>query len=324
MRRAPTCQGDPMTPLVCPHCHAACAPPPGYAGQPLVCPTCSKLMLPAAPVALVVSASPAAQEVPLAGPLAPPVEYANEATQEFPAASSPSEYTSQRTRAGSRQLSCLLLLLLMTACGMFLLAATAVAYAIVARARGHSIVSPLDPESPLWSSDGFGWSEPQWTPAQDNILRVGPASVKVVRVEIGEARGKDTAGNVVISEGNFLHIVLRIKNDTPLPLEYRSWYGNDFSDAAKRNPLRVQLTDDAQRPYGWVLFDDVERVRWHTPSETIAPRRSVEDVIIFQLPPGVTKQGIQFLRLTLPAAAVGYRAGYYRFEIPRAMIEGIR
>ena len=138
-------------------------------------------------------------------------------------------------------------------------------------------------------------------------------------------RGKDAAGNVIISEGDFLQVLVRVENNTPLPLNYRSWYGNDFTESAgvKHAAQRVQLHDDAKRPYRWVLFDDVERVRWHIPQASIPPRKTAEDVIIFELPPGATKKNIQFLRLELPAAAVGFRDEYYRFEIPREMIEGI-
>jgi hypothetical protein len=263
-----------------------------------------------------------AHEVPLAGPASPPhVASTHEITDvDYVDDEAPAAETIGRPPS-SRRNQWLLLLLLLVSCGMFLLAATAVGYVLVRRQQGDAN-SPSSDE-PFWESIGPSTRNVEWTQAPGNSVRAGPARVEVVRAEIGEARGKDAAGNVIISDGDFLQILIRIENNTPLPLEYRSWYGNDFANPGESQPLRVKLTDDEQRTYAWVLFDDVERVRWHTPQATILPRKTVEDVIIFELPPGATKEKLKYVRLELPAAAVGYRAGYYRFEIPRSMIEGL-
>jgi hypothetical protein len=259
-------------------------------------------------------------EVPLASPGALPSSAAHSA----PAAElveSPEPTAAPR----SRVFAWLTLMTLLLACGMFLLAAVAVGYVVVTRASGASGGNPFRASASNWSAGSGSSSSTEWHLAQDRAITVGPASVRIVRVEIGEARGKDAAGNVIISDGDYLQVLLRIENRTPAPLEYRSWYGNEFpeSPTTNKNALRVRLHDDAGRDYSWVIFDDVKRVRWHTPQASIPPRKSVDDVIVFQLPPGATKANLKSLRIELPAAAVGFRSGYYRFEIPRSMIEGL-
>ncbi len=258
-----------------------------------------------------------AGEAPLASPAAPPSLPQHDSATDYAETAEivddgPTALEAPRGR--SRVVAWLLLMTFLLACGMFLVAATAVGYVVMQRSQGQT------------GESVFGSSVSNWGGGPTaSAITVGPASVRIIRVEIGEARGKDAEGNVVISDGDYLQVLLRIENRTPVPLEYRSWYGNDFPESSTntQNALRVRLTDAADRSYSWVIFDDVERVRWHTPQATIPPRKSVDDVIVFQLPPGATKANLQSLRLELPAAAVGFRAGYYRFEIPRSMIEGL-
>ena len=157
----------------------------------------------------------------------------------------------------------------------------------------------------------------RWLPAGEGALRLGKTKIEIVRAEWSEARGKDASGTVIISDERYLHVILRAENTGVEPIDYRSWYGNDFpvSDGA----VRVRLTDNFDREYPWVIFNDVERVRWHLPTATIEPRKYIEDVIIFEVPPEIDRSGVEYLRLSLPAAALG-REGFYYFELPRDMI----
>lgn len=282
-------------------------------------------------MAMPVGAGYGSPEVPLAGPVSPPSyaanaphgQFSNHAAVDDSAAPYAEDAAPIVRRSG--RFRALIVLLLLFAAGALLLGAAAVTVAIIARARGQAIPNPLGGKTSYWPAGEAAPAVPRFTPAKGHSVRLGPARVEIVRVEIGEARGKDSDGNVIISDGDFLQILVRVENNTPLPLDYRSWYGNDFTESSgvKHAAQRVVLHDDAQRAYRWVLFDDVERVRWHTPKASIPPRKTVEDVIIFELPAGATKDNIKFLRLELPAAAVGFRDEYYRFEIPREMIEGL-
>ena len=157
----------------------------------------------------------------------------------------------------------------------------------------------------------------RWLPAGEGALRLGKTKVEVVRAEWSEARGKDASGMVIISDQRFLHVILRIENTDLEPIEYHSWYGNDFP--LRDGAVRVRLTDNVGRDYPWVIFDDLERVRWHLPLATIEPRKYIEDVIIFEVPPEIDRGSVEYLRLSLPAAALG-REGFYYFELPRDMI----
>lgn len=158
----------------------------------------------------------------------------------------------------------------------------------------------------------------QWRDVEEGGLTLGPARVEIVRAEFGETRGRDASGTVIISDRDYLSIIVRIENYGLQPLHYRSWYGNEFS--AAQTKVRVRLWDDADRQYPWILFDDVVSVRWHTPSAEVETGKKIEDVIIFDLPETVDRDGVKSLRLELPAAAVGQK-GFYHFELPRSMIE---
>ncbi len=158
----------------------------------------------------------------------------------------------------------------------------------------------------------------EWRDAEGGGLTLGTARVEIVRAEFGETRGRDAAGTVVISDRQYLSIIVRIENYGQTPLHYHSWYGNEFSVADTK--VRVRLWDDAKRQYPWILFDDVVSVRWHTPSAEIEPGKKIEDVIIFDLPESLDRDSVKSLRIELPAAAVG-QEGFYHFELPRSMIE---
>ena len=157
-----------------------------------------------------------------------------------------------------------------------------------------------------------------WLRVGEGAILLGKTQVQVMRAEWGEARGKDEYGAVVISDEQYLQIIVRVENNSSEPIHYRSWYGNEFP--TDDGVLRVELHDQLQRDIPWKVFEEFERVRWHLPEATIEPWKMIEDVIIFQLPPDVDPATVEYVRLSLPAAALG-REGFYYFELPRDMIE---
>jgi hypothetical protein len=160
-----------------------------------------------------------------------------------------------------------------------------------------------------------------WHDAKAGPLTLGSAKIEVTRAEYGEVRGKDGAGNVIISDEPYLSILVQIENRQRSPINYRSWYGNEFK--SRHGPVRAWLVDQDQREYKWTIFNDVKRVRWHTPVAVIDGGKSIEDVLVFTLPQNREPAAIKFLRLELPGEAVGQTGKVYRFEIPRQMIEGL-
>jgi hypothetical protein len=160
--------------------------------------------------------------------------------------------------------------------------------------------------------------ESQEADATRKTLRLHNTMVRVTRVEVGEVRGRDEKNQVITSEGKtFLHVYLHIQNVGSLPLEYHSWYGNAFEEAGTAQV--AELRDDAGHAFDMMLFSDTRSIRGHVTQATLAPKQSMQDVLIFRLPEGDPLSNVNWLSLRLPALAHG-DAGNYRFRIPRSMI----
>lgn len=154
--------------------------------------------------------------------------------------------------------------------------------------------------------------------AQRKTLRLHNMTVRVTRVEVGEVLGRDEKNQVITSEGKkFLHVYLHLQNVGTLPLEYHSWYGNAFDDAGTTRV--AELRDDAGHTLDMMLFSDTRSLRGHVAQATLAPKQSIQDVLIFRLPEEGVPASVSDFSLRLPAAAHG-DAGSYRFRIPRSMI----
>jgi hypothetical protein len=189
-----------------------------------------------------------------------------------------------------------------------------------AERRGE--LGPLSLRRYTQPKDGIKTPEAvDWDDAKAGPRTLGPAMVEIVRAEYGEVRGKDAEGNVIISDTPYLMILLRVENRQRSPINYRSWYGNDFKSSY--GPLRVRLIDQAQHEFKWTIFNDVKQVRWHTPTAIIEAGKHVEDVIVFTLPENVEPGSLKFVRLELPSEAVGQNGTFFRFQISREMIEGL-
>ena len=131
----------------------------------------------------------------------------------------------------------------------------------------------------------------------DFQVRIKSAIMKTVQIE----REKSAPAK------KSLVIELSVQNvGSRHPIEYRSW--------AEVYPGNVPVLKDnlgnSYRSVGSVT-DVAERL----PDGLLAPGKSFEDAIVFEAP----TDGIEFLHLELPAAAIGLR-GTFRLQIPRNMI----
>jgi hypothetical protein len=95
---------------------------------------------------------------------------------------------------------------------------------------------------------------------------------------------------------------------------YESWA--ERAGAPSKHP--PVLVDNAERLYAQVPFDASSEVvgRWTAP--TLLPGRAAGEFLVFTAPPA----GIEYLRLKLPASALG-GTSEFRFQVPKSMIEGL-
>jgi hypothetical protein len=146
-----------------------------------------------------------------------------------------------------------------------------------------------------------GWLDAGKYCLQQGDLRVRVQSA-VVRAPFESARPKRPPP--------MLHIALRLSNvGSGQPIVYRGWVPRDANEAG------ATLRDNTGRLYKGIPAAPTRSggLQRATPIE---PRGLVEETLLFEAPP----ETVEFLRLELPAAAVG-GAGVLHFEIPRKMIE---
>jgi hypothetical protein len=143
---------------------------------------------------------------------------------------------------------------------------------------------------------------------QRQHLRVQVAAVRVRGVEL-EYQGKKT-----ITPDKYLLIRLQVSLEGAAfqQLPYEPWA--DLAGAPSKHP--PTLTDHAGRAYTQKTFAAGRNVVGRTGRGYLTPGRQVHEVLVYPAPPGP----VAYLRLTLPAAALGGE-GEFRFQIPRSMIE---
>jgi hypothetical protein len=135
----------------------------------------------------------------------------------------------------------------------------------------------------------------------DVRLRISSATVGPVSFE--SVPGKQPPGD------RCLVIGLRVTNaGISRKISYGGWGGADAAD-------RPVLRDNQGKSYPEKTFGPGWVVKGRAPSASIPPGKPLDDVLVFQAPPAT----VEYLRLELPAAAVGTE-GRLRMEIPRSMI----
>ena len=146
----------------------------------------------------------------------------------------------------------------------------------------------------------------EWIDAKNPVQR-GAAQVRVTRVVIGKVRLKSFSGEGE-SQEPLCQITLRITNtDSARKIDYRGWQSNTFMSDSK-------LTDNVGNRYKSINFGFGDDIVGQVRSESIYPGKSVDDLLVFEVPIDAAKS----LNLELPASNVG-ETGQIRFLISREM-----
>jgi hypothetical protein len=151
---------------------------------------------------------------------------------------------------------------------------------------------------------------PEWVDASTHYAQLGDLRVRVLRVTLGPVASANR--EVPPGADELLQISFRVYNaGTTRRLDYRSW-----SQPVAPGEEAVVLKDDRGQTYRLHSFGAAEAAG-PVRSTSIAPLRPIEDVLVFDPP----KTKVEYLRLELPAAAVG-DAGTLRLHVPRSLFHG--
>jgi len=149
----------------------------------------------------------------------------------------------------------------------------------------------------------------EWIDASKNAVQQGNARVRLTHVFASSLSGKDGKS----AQTKRLTIAVRIEHKgAKRRFDYRSWAGM----GAREGKPAVRLVDDKGKEYAPRARDPNAEMEGQVRSVSLAPRESVSDLLVFELP----ASRIPFLHLELAAEAIG-GAGTLRLEIPRAMID---
>ncbi len=153
-------------------------------------------------------------------------------------------------------------------------------------------------------------AEPEWAnaqyPVQQGDVRVSLNGVKVDFATVKSFRGTSN------SENKLLLIPLTIDNlSDAKKLDFRGFSGDDFS----LGDSKAHQEDNFGNRYRQITFGIATPIEGQAKSESIYPSKSVNDLLVFEVP----VEKIEYLHLELPATAFGGK-GKLRFEISRSAI----
>lgn len=160
-----------------------------------------------------------------------------------------------------------------------------------------------------------------WTNAAKYRQRKHPVTLHVEQVKYGSLRAKDASNQVLHTEDdNLLGITVGVHNQGTRPRAFKNWYGHAF-ETDQGGTVVAQLTDNHDRAYSLLKFDDVRRVEGQSHTDSIDPKETAQDTVVFMIPEALDRSRIKYFRLKLPGAAVGLSESF-RFHIPTSMVEG--
>ncbi|MFO7905275.1 MAG: PHD finger domain-containing protein [Planctomycetota bacterium] len=160
-----------------------------------------------------------------------------------------------------------------------------------------------------------------WTDAAKYRQRKHPVTLHVEQVKYGSLRAKDSSNQVVhTQDDNLLGITIGVHNRGTRPRAFKNWYGHAF-ETDQGGTIVAELTDNHDRAYSLLKFDDVRRIEGQSYTDSIGPKDTAQDTVVFMIPEAMDRSRIKYFRLKLPGAAVGL-SEYFRFQIPTGMIEG--
>jgi hypothetical protein len=162
----------------------------------------------------------------------------------------------------------------------------------------------------------------RWTDAVRGAQQLGKLETQVVRAKYGAVRAKDLNNEVITTDDtNLLAITVAVHNRGSQAHAFQSWYAGTTSQEGAAE-LLPELSDDAGRVYALLRFEDVSSIEGQRLADTIEPHQQVQDTVVFLVPEGIDRKQIRYLRLALPADALG-TSGWFRFEIPASMVRGL-
>lgn len=154
----------------------------------------------------------------------------------------------------------------------------------------------------------------EWVDAGTNAVQMKELRVRVLGVRVGgvelEAKGKKS---VTADRYLTIRLVASFEGVVFEHLPYEPWA--DSAEGPSKNP--PTLTDNQEHAYVQKTFAAGRKVAGRGDNKFLTPGRQVNEVLIFPVP----SAKVEYLRLSLPAAAFGAR-GEFRFKISRSMIEG--
>jgi hypothetical protein len=158
----------------------------------------------------------------------------------------------------------------------------------------------------------------KWTDAARQSQLVHNVACKVEFFEYGPVLTRDERGQPKATDDqSYLQITVELKNYTKKPLEYHSWYGNQFNIDGKI--LEAELVDDRGNRYPRKVFAGIDSLRGLTLHQTFEHKETVSDVIVFAVSDPADLKEAKHFRLKLPCAAVG-QEGWFRLELPQSML----
>ena len=180
---------------------------------------------------------------------------------------------------------------------------------------------PGSETNPLRAAPSVSRTPVLWSDAVLHAQRLGLLEVKVVRVKYGAVRAKNLNNEVITTDDTgLLAITVSVHNRGAAKSEFRSWYVGGF-EAADGQELLPELSDDLERTYSLLRFDDVSSIEGQRLADEIAAHQAVQDTVVFRVPADFDRTAIRFFHLSLPAHAIG-TDDFFRFEIPVRMIDG--
>ncbi len=306
-----------MPEVTCPTCQASLAVPVELMGQTVLCTACQRpFQTPAAPAAMPLPPHLAARQpaqtptaqTPTASTAVPPPPVGEPSHEHADQEQADAETASNARSGPAGQIAWM-------ACWLILLvsAITALAYFNPLKLRRTTPQPEAAPE-PLEEIVIDPWEgEVRWSERDDVWLVLHRRKVRILAVRYEAVRTKDDTNTVRVSDRKYLQIDVRVMNATTDTPTYTSWFQLGKASTAR-------LEDDQGRRYPIAMLVDARRVKGHTATAAMTPLERIDDVLVFEIPEGVTLSDIRYLRLTLPAAAWGDE-GEMRFQIANDRIK---
>lgn len=187
---------------------------------------------------------------------------------------------------------------------------TIVAAAALDQPNG-AMASPVPQNVPEPAAEKTAPGE-EWGDAQ-NTIQQGDLQLRVTKVSIGQVPLKDSFNDDSKSQDELLMVNLELTNiNATKKMDYSAWSGKDISFSRDY----ATLVDNFGNSYKRINFGfSTNPVGAVERSESIYPNKTVNDVLVFEMPIDT----IEYLRLELPAKNFG-GTGMLRLEIPKQMI----